>query len=49
MHGFQHALILLRAGDREYAGMHGRDLFRLRAHAAGDDHLAVFGHGGADG
>ena len=49
MHGLEHALVLLRAGDGEHAGMHGRDLFRLRAHAAGDDDLAVFGHGGADG
>ena len=29
--------------------MHGGDLFRLRAHAAGDDDLAVFRHGRADG
>ncbi len=29
--------------------MHGGDLLRLRAHAAGDDDLAVLGHGGADG
>ena len=49
MHGFEHAFILLRAGHRQHAGMHGRDLFRLGAHAAGHDHLAVFGHRGADG
>ena len=29
--------------------MHGGDLLRLGAHAAGDDDLAVFRHGGADG
>src|ERR1700761_9252766 len=29
--------------------MNGRNLLRLRAHAAGDDDLAVLGHGVADG
>ena len=48
MHGLEHALILLGAGDREHAGMGLFDLFGLGAHAAGDDDLAVLGHGLAD-
>ena len=48
MHGIQHALILLRPGDRQHAGIGGLDLLRFRAHAAGDDDLAVLGHGVAD-
>src|SRR4029077_10372189 len=49
MHRVEAPLVLLRPGDREHAGMYGRDLLRLGAHAAGDDDLAVLGHGGADG
>src|SRR5262249_2923906 len=48
MHGVQHALILLRPRDREHAGIGRRNLLGLGAHAAGDDDLAVFGHGIAD-
>src|SRR3954465_4227369 len=48
MHGVQHALILLRAGDREHAGIGLLDLLGFRTHATGDDHLAVLGHGLAD-
>ena len=48
MHGIEHALVLLRARDREHAGIGLFDRFRLGAHAAGDDHLAVLGHGLAD-
>ena len=49
MHGVQHALILLRTGDREHAGIGRLDLLGFGAHAAGDDDLAVLGHGLADG
>ncbi len=49
VHGVQHALILLRARDREHAGIGCCDLLGLRAHAAGDDDLAVLGHCLADG
>ena len=49
MHGLQHALILLRARDRQHAGIGRLDLFGFGAHAAGDDDLAVLGHGLADG
>ena len=48
MHGIEHAFILLRSRDREHAGIGGLDLLGLGAHAAGDDHLAVLGHGLAD-
>ena len=43
-----HALILLRPGDGEHVGITCGDLFRLGTHAAGDDHLAVFGQRRAD-
>ena len=50
MHGVEHALVLLRAGDRRARwGMCGGDLLRLGAHAAGDDDLAVFRQRLADG
>ncbi len=49
VHRVEYALVLLRAGDREHARMHGGDFLRLGAHAAGDDDFAVLGHGGADG
>ena len=49
MHRVQHALILLRPRDRQHAGIGRLDLLGLGAHAAGDDHLAVLGHGLADG
>src|SRR4030081_4086574 len=48
MHGSAHALILLRPGDREHTGIGGLDLLGFGAHAAGDDDLAVLGHGFAD-
>ena len=47
--GLEHALVLLRPGDRQHVRMRGRDLFRLGAHAAGDDDFAVFGQRRADG
>ena len=49
MHGVEHALILLRPGDREHIRILRGDFLRLRAHAAGDDHLAVGGERVADG
>ena len=49
VHGFQHALILLRARDRQHARIGRLDLLRFRAHTAGDDDLAVLGHRLADG
>ena len=49
VHGFEHAFILLRPRNRQHAGVGGFDLLGLRAHATGDDHLAVFGHRLADG
>ncbi len=48
MHGIEHALILLWSCDRQHAGIGRLDLLRFGAHAAGDDHLAVLGHGFAD-
>ena len=51
-HGLVHrgddALIGLRAGDREHVRESVADLLRLGTHAAGDDDLAVLGHGRAD-
>jgi hypothetical protein len=41
MDRLDHILVLLRPGDRKHAGIGARDAFRLRAHAAGHDHLAV--------
>ncbi len=49
VHRLQHALVLLRPGDRQDIRIGLADRFRLGAHAAGDDHLAVLGHGLADG
>ena len=49
MHGIEHAFILLRSRDRQHAGIGGFDLLGFRPHAAGDNDLAVFGHGLADG
>src|SRR2546421_6350057 len=49
VHGRDHALVLLRAGDREYVRVALCDLLRLGAHAAGHDHLAVSGQRVADG
>ncbi len=40
-----HILILVRAGDRQHVRKAGADRFRLIAHAAGDDHPAIFGDG----
>ncbi len=49
MHRLHHLLVLMRAGDGEHAGMALADAGLLDAEAAGDDHLAVLGHGLADG
>ena len=49
MHGLDHALVLLRTGDREDPGVTSGDLLRLGAHAAGHDHLAVLVERLADG
>ncbi len=48
MHGIEHALILLRSGDRQQIGKRAFDLLGLRAHASGDDDLAVLGHRSPD-
>ena len=48
VHGVDHLLVLVRAGDREHARMRGADARFLDAHAAGDDHAAVLGHRLAD-
>ena len=48
MDGLDDAFVLLRSGHREHIRMRSRDLFRFRAHAAGDDDFAVFGERGAD-
>src|SRR4029077_1770663 len=44
MHGIEHALILLRSCDRQYAGGGHLDLFGFRAHAARDNDLAILRH-----
>jgi hypothetical protein len=49
VHGVEHARILLRSGDGEDAGIGLLDLLGFGTHAAGDDDLAVSGHGLADG
>ena len=49
VHGSHHALVGLRAGDGEHVRVLLADQFRLGAHAAGDDDLAVFLQRGADG
>ena len=48
VHRLEHALVLLRAGDREHVREALGDLLGLGAHAAGDDHLAVLGERVAD-
>jgi predicted methyltransferase len=48
MHRRDHAFVLLRTGDREHSWVTRGDLFRLGAHAAGDDDLAVLRHRLAD-
>ena len=48
MHRVDHALILLRAGDRQHLRKPVGDLLRLVTHAAGDDDLAVLVQRGAD-
>ena len=42
VYGVDHLLILLRAGDGQHARVHVADAVFGHAHAAGDDHLAVF-------
>ena len=49
VHGGHDALIGLRPGDREHVRMLLADQFGRRAHAAGDDDLAVFLQRRADG
>ena len=49
VHRRHHALEGLRARHRQHVGIGLPDHFRLRPHAARDDHLAVLRHGGADG
>ncbi len=48
VHRGNHLLVLLRAGDRQHAGMDVADRVLFHAHAAGDDDLAVLGDGFAD-
>src|SRR6185437_5744529 len=48
MYGVEYALVLLRSGNGEHAGVHFGDGLRLRAHAAGDDDLAVLLERAAD-
>ena len=49
VHSGHHALVILRAGDRQHVRMRFADLLRALAQAAGDDDLAVLGHRLADG
>ncbi|MNZ97817.1 hypothetical protein D3C78_1170760 [compost metagenome] len=42
VHGIDYLLVLLRASDRQHAGVHVTDAAFLDTHAAGDDDLAVF-------
>ena len=42
VHRGQYAFVLLRPRHRQHLRMRGRNLFRLRAHAAGHDDFAVF-------
>ena len=49
MHGLHHALVGLRAGDGQHAGIGLADGAGLGAHAAGDDHLAILVERRADG
>ena len=44
MDGLDHLFILVRAGDREHLRMRGADRVGFLAHAAGDNHAAVFGN-----
>ena len=49
VHGLDHLLVLMRAGDGQHARMALADAAFLDAEAAGDDDAAVLGHGLADG
>ncbi|MCY1520264.1 hypothetical protein D9M68_550370 [compost metagenome] len=49
VHGADHLLVLLRAGDGQHAGVYVADAVFGHTHAAGDDHLAVLGDGLTDG
>ena len=42
-------MIILRAGDRQHAGMRLKNPLRAFAQATGDNDLAIFGHRLADG
>ncbi|MNM43111.1 hypothetical protein D3C81_539660 [compost metagenome] len=42
VNGVDYLLVLLRASDRQHAWVHVTDAAFFDAHAAGDDHLAVF-------
>ncbi len=49
VHGVHHGVVLVCAGDGRDIGKASADQVGLAAHAAGDDDLAVFGQGLADG
>src|SRR5690606_34038742 len=49
VHGAHHLFLLLGAGDGQHRGVDLADEVFLDAHAAGDDHFAVFGDGLTDG
>jgi hypothetical protein len=48
VHGLDHLLVLVRAGDGQHVRMDGADRRLVRAHAAGHDHAAVLGQRLAD-
>src|SRR5215510_16034379 len=48
MDGLDYGLVLLWAGNRQNIRIGGRNAFRLRAHASGDDDLAIFFEGVSD-
>ena len=49
VHRGHHFFVALRAGDLQHLRVPIENLLRLRAQAAGDDHLAVLGERLADG
>src|ERR1700678_435150 len=49
MDRLKYTLVLLRSCYRQHVWVHGVDLFRLRAHTAGDNDFAVLRERGADG
>jgi hypothetical protein len=48
MDGLDHRLVLLWARNRQNIRVGGRNAFRLRAHASGDDDFAIFFEGVSD-